>query len=133
MKINILAPDGVNLYVEAELFNPVGSVKDRIAITIIEETEMRGDLKPQQTLVEATIGNTGIGLVMVCAAPGYPIVNTMADSFSIERRKLVRLLGTIAVCYTEAIQTLRWTSIVEYLTALWLKGRSPFNHIFRLL
>ena len=85
------------------MFNPVGSVKDRIAITIIEETEMRGDLKPQQTLVEATIGNTGIGLAMVCAAPGYPIVNTMADSFSIERRKLVRLLGIIAVCYTEAI------------------------------
>ena len=132
MKINNLAPNGVNLYVKAEFFNPAGSVKDRIAITIIEETELRGDLRPRQTLVEATIGNTGIGLAVVCAAAGYPLVNTVADSFSTERRKLIRLLGIIAVCCTEAIEALRWTSIVEYFTALWLKGRSPFNHIFRL-
>ena len=86
MKINNLAPDGVNLYVKAEFFNPAGSVKDRLAISIIEEAEKRGDLKPGQTVVEATSGNTGIGLAMVCAAKGYPLVITMADSFSIERR-----------------------------------------------
>lgn len=133
MKINNLAPNGVNLYVKAEFFNPAGSVTDRIAITIIEETVMRGDLRPRQTLVEATIGNTGIGLAMVCAATDYPIVNTMFDSFSTERRELIRSLEMIAVCCTEAIQALRWTSIVEYFTALRLKGRSPFYQIFCLL
>ena len=133
MKINNLSPDGVNLYVKEEFFNPAGSVKDRLAITIIEETEKRGGLKPGQTLVEATIGNTGIGMAMVCAATGYPLVNTMADSFSIKRRKFNRYLRIIAVCCTEAIEALRWASIVEYFTALWLKEQSPFNHIFRLL
>ena len=97
MKINNLAPDGVNLYVKAEFFNPAGSVKDRLAISIIEEAEKRGDLKPGQTVVEATSGNTGIGLAMVCAAKGYPLVITMADSFSIERRKLMRFLGAKVV------------------------------------
>ena len=133
MKIDNLAPDGVNLYVRAEFFNPAGFARDRLAITIIEETEMRGDRKPRKTLVEATIGNTGIGRAMVCAAKGYPIVDNMADSFSIERRKLTRLLGIIAVCCTEAIRALRWTSILVYFTAMWLKGQSPFNYIFRLL
>ena len=93
IRINRLAPNGINLYVKAEFFNPAGSVKDRLAISIIEEAELRGALKPGQTVVEATSGNTGIGLAMVCAAKGYPLVVTMADSFSIERRKLMRFLG----------------------------------------
>ena len=93
IRINKLAPTGVRLYVKAEAFNPAASVKDRLAISIIEEAEKRGELKPGQTVVEATSGNTGIGLAMVCAAKGYPLVVTMADSFSIERRKLMRFLG----------------------------------------
>ena len=97
IRINRLAPDKVRLYVKAEFFNPAGSVKDRLAISIIEEAERRGDLKPGQTVVEATSGNTGIGLAMVCAAKGYPLVVTMADSFSIERRKLMRFLGAKVV------------------------------------
>ena len=122
MKINNLAPNGVNLYVKAEFFNPAGSVKARLAISIIGEAEKRGDLRPGQTLVETTSGNTGICLAMVSAATGYPRVITMAYSFSIERRKLMRFLGIIAVFCTEAIKALRWTGIVEYFTALWLKG-----------
>ncbi|MCF8468097.1 MAG: pyridoxal-phosphate dependent enzyme [Sneathiella sp.] len=97
IRINRLAPDGVELYVKAEFFNPASSVKDRLAISIIEQAEKRGDLKPGQTVVEATSGNTGIGLAMVCAAKGYPLVVTMADSFSIERRKLMRFLGAKVV------------------------------------
>ncbi len=93
IRINNLAPDHVELYVKAEYFNPAASVKDRLAISIIEEAERNGTLKPGQTVVEATSGNTGIGLAMVCAAKGYPLVITMADSFSIERRKLMRFLG----------------------------------------
>ena len=93
IRVNHLAPGHVRLYVKAEFFNPAASVKDRLAISIIEEAERRGDLKPGQTVVEATSGNTGIGLAMVCAAKGYPLVVTMADSFSIERRKLMRFLG----------------------------------------
>jgi cysteine synthase A len=97
IRVNNLAPDHVRLYVKAEFFNPASSVKDRLAISIIEEAERRGDLKPGQTVVEATSGNTGIGLAMVCAAKGYPLVVTMADSFSIERRKLMRFLGAQVV------------------------------------
>src|SRR5688572_29233952 len=97
IRVNHLAPAHVRLYVKAEFFNPAGSVKDRLAISIIEEAERRGDLKPGQTVVEATSGNTGIGLAMVCAAKGYPLVVTMADSFSIERRKLMRFLGAKVV------------------------------------
>jgi len=93
IRINNLAPDHVKLYVKAEFFNPASSVKDRLALSIIEEAEKSGELKPGQTVVEATSGNTGIGLAMVCAAKGYPLVVTMADSFSIERRKLMRFLG----------------------------------------
>ena len=93
IRVNRLAPEGVTVYVKSEFFNPAASVKDRLAISIIEEAERRGDLKPGQTVVEATSGNTGIGLAMVCAAKGYPLVVTMADSFSIERRKLMRFLG----------------------------------------
>ena len=97
IRINTLAPKGVRLYVKAEAFNPAASVKDRLAVNIIEAAERAGTLKPGQTVVEATSGNTGIGLAMVCAAKGYPLVVTMADSFSIERRKLMRLLGAKVV------------------------------------
>ncbi len=97
IRVNHLAPESVRLYVKAEFFNPASSVKDRLAISIIEEAERRGELKPGQTVVEATSGNTGIGLAMVCAAKGYPLVVTMADSFSIERRKLMRFLGARVV------------------------------------
>ena len=82
IRVNRIAPKHVRMYVKAEFFNPAGSVKDRLAISIIEEAERRGELKPGQTVVEATSGNTGIGLAMVCAAKGYPLVVTMADSFS---------------------------------------------------
>jgi cysteine synthase A len=93
VKINKLAPPNVSLYVKIEAFNPLGSVKDRLALGVIEDAERRGELKPGQTVVEATSGNTGIGLAMVCAQKGYPLVVTMAESFSIERRKLMRFLG----------------------------------------
>src|ERR1700744_6226999 len=97
VKINRLAPEGVNLYVKVEAFNPLGSVKDRLALGVIEEAERTGKLKPGQTVVEATSGNTGIGLAMVCAAKDYPLVVTMAETFSIERRKLMRFLGAKVV------------------------------------
>ena len=97
IRINRLAPDHVRLYAKAEFFNPAASVKDRLAVSIIEEAEQNGSLKPGQTVVEATSGNTGIGLAMVCAAKGYPLVVTMADSFSIERRRLMRFLGAKVV------------------------------------
>jgi len=97
IRVRNLAPANVRLYVKAEFFNPAGSVKDRLALNIIEAAERDGTLKPGQTIVEATSGNTGIGLAMVCAAKGYPLVVTMADSFSIERRKLMRFLGAKVV------------------------------------
>ncbi|MBS1303295.1 pyridoxal-phosphate dependent enzyme [Loktanella sp. SALINAS62] len=97
IRINRLAPKGVELYVKAEFFNPAGSVKDRLALSIIDEAERNGSLRPGQTVVEATSGNTGIGLAMVCAAKGYPLVVTMADSFSVERRKLMRMMGARVV------------------------------------
>lgn len=97
VRINNLAPDGVTIYVKVEAFNPGASVKDRLALSIIETAERNGTLKPGQTVVEATSGNTGIGLAMVCAAKGYPLVVTMADSFSVERRQLMRMLGAKVV------------------------------------
>jgi len=97
IRINRLAPPHVRMYVKAEFFNPAASVKDRLAVSIIEEAERRGELRPGQTVVEATSGNTGIGLAMVCAAKGYPLVVTMADSFSVERRRLMRFLGAKVV------------------------------------
>ena len=97
VRINHLAPEGVEIYVKTEFFNPAGSVKDRLAMSIIETAEQNGSLKPGQTVVEATSGNTGIGLAMVCAARGYPLVVTMAESFSVERRKLMRMLGAKVV------------------------------------
>jgi cysteine synthase A len=93
VRINRLAPAHVSLYVKIEAFNPLGSVKDRLALGVIEDAEKRGVLKPGQTIVEATSGNTGIGLAMVCAQRGYPLVVTMAESFSVERRRLMRFLG----------------------------------------
>lgn len=114
VKINSLAPKGVDLYVKAEFFNPAGSVKDRLAISIIEEAERSGELKPGQTVVEATSGNTGVGLAMVCAARGYPFVATMPTSVSIERRKLMRFFGAKVIltpkadkamgCYLKAVE-----------------------------
>jgi cysteine synthase len=93
VRINRLAPAHVTMYVKCEFFNPLASVKDRLAIAIIEDAERRGVLAPGQTVVEATSGNTGIALAMVCAAKGYPFVAVMAESFSVERRKIMRMLG----------------------------------------
>jgi cysteine synthase len=93
VRINRLAPAHVTMYVKCEFFNPLSSVKDRLAIAIIEDAERTGALKPGQTVVEATSGNTGIALAMVCAAKGYPFVATMAESFSVERRRIMRILG----------------------------------------
>ena len=97
VKLNKLGPEGVNVYVKVEFFNPMGSVKDRLALNVIETAERDGTLKPGQTVIEATSGNTGIGLAMVCAAKGYPLVVTMAESFSIERRRMMRFLGAKVV------------------------------------
>jgi cysteine synthase len=97
IRLHRTAPGHVNLYVKAESFNPAGSVKDRLALGVIEAAEKSGELKPGQTVVEATSGNTGIGLAMVCAQRGYPLVVTMSESFSVERRKLMRFLGAKVV------------------------------------
>jgi cysteine synthase len=97
VKIGKLAPPDKNLFVKIEAFNPLGSVKDRLALGVIEDAERTGKLKPGQTVIEATSGNTGIGLAMVCAQKGYPLVVTMAETFSVERRKLMRFLGAKVV------------------------------------
>jgi hypothetical protein len=102
VRVNRLAPDGVDIYVKVEAFNPAASVKDRLAVSIIEEAERTGALKPGQTVVEATSGNTGIGLAMVCVAKGYPLVVTMAEQFSVERRRLMRFLGAKVVLTPQA-------------------------------
>ena len=97
VKVTRLAPPGTELFVKLEAFNPLGSVKDRLALGVIEAAERSGELKPGQTVIEATSGNTGIGLAMVCAQKGYPLVVTMAENFSVERRKLMRFLGAKVV------------------------------------
>src|SRR5450631_1217417 len=97
VRINRLAPASSNLFAKIEAFNPLGSVKDRLALGVIEAAEQAGQLKPGQTVIEATSGNTGIGLAMVCAQKGYPLVVTMAETFSVERRKLMRFLGAKVV------------------------------------
>ncbi len=97
IRINRLAPEHVTMYVKAEYFNPLASVKDRLAFAIINDAEQKGDISPGQTVVEATSGNTGIALAMVCAAKGYPFVAVMAETFSVERRKLMRALGARVV------------------------------------
>jgi cysteine synthase A len=104
VRVTKLAPAHVKLYVKIEAFNPMGSVKDRLALGIIEDAERRGTLRPGQTVVEATSGNTGIGLAMVCAQKGYPLVVTMAESFSVERRKLMRFLGAKVVLTPAALK-----------------------------
>ena len=104
VRLNKIAPQHVNLYVKVESFNPMGSVKDRLALSVIEAAEKSGDLKPGQTVIEATSGNTGIGLAMVCAHKGYPLVVTMAESFSIERRKMMRFLGAKVVLTPAALK-----------------------------
>src|SRR5688500_20193441 len=97
VRIGKLAPPEAELYVKIEAFNPLGSVKDRLAVGVIEDAEKSGKLKPGQTVIEATSGNTGIGLAMVCAAKGYPLVVTMSEAFSVERRRLMRFLGAKVV------------------------------------
>jgi cysteine synthase A len=97
VRINRLAPEGRTMYVKCEAFNPTSSVKDRLAIAILEDAERRGTIRPGQTVVEATSGNTGIALAMVCGVKGYPFVAVMADSFSVERRRLMRILGAKVV------------------------------------
>jgi cysteine synthase A len=104
VRINRLGPPGVNVWVKIEAFNPLGSVKDRLALGVIEAAERSGELKPGQTVIEATSGNTGIGLAMVCAAKGYPLVLLMPETFSIERRKLMRFLGAKLVITPAALR-----------------------------
>ena len=104
VRLNKLAPPGMNVYVKLESFNPMGSVKDRLALGIIEDAERRGTLSPGQTVIEATSGNTGIGLAMVCAVKGYPLVVTMAENFSVERRKMMRFLGAKVVLTPAAMK-----------------------------
>ncbi len=117
VKINRLAPPDVNLYVKIEAFNPLGSVKDRLALGVIEAAERDGSLKPGQTVVEATSGNTGIGLAMVCAAKGYPLVLIMAEPFSVERRKLMRFLGARVVITPAAERAVGMIRKMEELAA----------------
>src|SRR3989442_15193365 len=97
VKIQRLAPAGTTMYVKCEAFNPMSSVKDRLAIAMIEDAERRGTLKPGQTVIEPTSGNTGIALAMVCAAKGYPFVAVMSDSFRVERRKVRKGTGAKGV------------------------------------
>jgi cysteine synthase A len=93
VRLNRVAPKHVEMYVKIEAFNPGASVKDRLALAIIDDAERRGTIEPGQTVVEATSGNTGIALAMVCAAKGYPFVATMVETFSVERRKIMRAFG----------------------------------------
>src|ERR1041384_5302537 len=135
VRINRLAPSHVTLYAKCEFFNPMSSVKDRLAIAIIEDAEASGALKPGQTVIEATSGNTGIALAMVCAAKGYPFVATMVETFSIERRKIMRALGA-KVILTPAAE--RGTGMVRYAATLaekhgWFLARqfqNPANPAF---
>src|SRR5215510_904966 len=117
VKINRLGPKGVNLWVKCEAFNPLGSVKDRLAIAVIEAAEASGELRPGQTVIEATSGNTGIGLAMVCAAKGYPLVLIQAEPFSVERRKLMRFLGAKVVITPAADRAVGMITKMEELAA----------------
>ena len=117
VRINRLAPAGVNLFVKVEAFNPLGSVKDRLALGVIEAAEKSGALKPGQTVLEATSGNTGIGLAMVCAAKGYPLVLIMAEPFSVERRRLMRFLGAKVVITPAAERAVGMINKMEELAA----------------
>jgi cysteine synthase A len=117
VRINRLAPDGVEMYVKIEAFNPMGSVKDRLALGIILDAEKKGLLKPGQTVIEATSGNTGIALAMVCAVRSYPFVSVMAESFSIERRRLMRFLGAKVVLTPAAERATGMVRVTEALAA----------------
>jgi cysteine synthase A len=117
VRIQRLAPKHVTLYVKCEFFNPLASVKDRLAIGIIEDAERRGTLKPGQTVVEATSGNTGIALAMVCAAKGYPFVAVMAETFSVERRKLMRMMGAKVILTPAAVRSRGMVAKAEELAA----------------
>ena len=117
VRIQRLAPDGVEMYVKLEAFNPLSSVKDRLAIGIIEHAERNGLIEPGQTVIEATSGNTGIALAMVCAVKGYPFVSVMAESFSIERRKLMRFLGARLVLTPAAERATGMVRVTEALAA----------------
>ena len=117
VRINRLAPPGIDLYVKVEAFNPLGSVKDRLALGVIEAAERSGQLKPGQTVIEATSGNTGIGLAMVCAAKGYPLVLVMAETFSVERRRLMRCLGAKVVLTPAAARAVGMIRKMEELAA----------------
>src|SRR3974377_720478 len=116
-KIGKLAPPDVNLYVKVEAFNPLGSVKDRLALGVIEAAEKSGELKPGQTVIEATSGNTGIGLAMVCAAKGYPLVVTMAEPFSVERRRRMRFPGSQVIVTPAAERAVGMIKKMEELAA----------------
>src|SRR3954465_6355250 len=117
VRIGKLAPPEINLFVKIEAFNPLGSVKDRLALGVIEDAERTGKLKPGQTVIEATSGNTGIGLAMVCAQKGYPLVVTMAESFSVERRRLMRFLGAKVVLTPAPERALGMVNKMEELAA----------------
>jgi cysteine synthase A len=117
VKIQRLAPKGVEMYVKVEAFNPMSSVKDRLALGIILDAEKRGALKPGQTVIEATSGNTGIALAMVCAVRGYPFVSVMAESFSVERRRLMRFLGARVVLTPAAERATGMVRVTEALAA----------------
>jgi cysteine synthase A len=117
VRLNHLAPAHVNVYAKVEAFNPMGSVKDRLALGIIEDAERRGVLAPGQTVIEATSGNTGIGLAMVCAVKGYPLVVVMGENFSIERRRLMRFLGAKVVLTPAALRGTGMLAKVEELAA----------------
>jgi cysteine synthase A len=117
VRLNQLAPAHVNVYAKVEAFNPMGSVKDRLALGILEDAERRGLLKPGQTVIEATSGNTGIGLAMVCAVKGYPLVVVMGENFSIERRRLMRFLGAKVVLTPAALRGTGMLAKVEELAA----------------
>ena len=117
IRIQRLAPEGVEMYVKVEAFNPMGSVKDRLALGIILNAENKGLLKPGQTVIEATSGNTGIALAMVCAVRGYPFVSVMAESFSVERRRLMRFLGAKVVLTPAAERATSMVRVTEALAA----------------
>src|SRR5271157_2239760 len=117
VRIGKLAPPDVQLFVKIEAFNPLGSVKDRLALGVIEAAEKDGTLKPGQTVIEATSGNTGIGLAMVCAAKGYPLVVTMAEPFSVERRRLMRFLGAKVIITPAALRGMGMVTKAQELAA----------------
>ncbi|MEO7477996.1 MAG: pyridoxal-phosphate dependent enzyme, partial [Lysobacteraceae bacterium] len=136
VRINKLAPDHVTMYVKCEAFNPMSSVKDRLALGIILDAEARGELKPGQMVVEATSGNTGIALAMVCAVRGYPFVAFMTETFSIERRKLMRYLGAKVILTPAAARGTGMVKIAEeyakkhgaYLTRQFDNPANPAYH-----